>query len=196
MREIQERRTVNENVPVNTARPAVDTRYASVVREDRGMSGGAVAALVLAAVAAAVVIMIVIMNNQQRNSDQELAQERAKSAAAEQAPTPAAPQAPSQPQQPPVIVVPQSQPATVPAGPQATAAPTANTSLDIEVGVNSKLLEDRELRSYAIDVKASGGTITLAGHVPTEALKARAEKLARTVKGVGSVANNIVVRPD
>jgi osmotically-inducible protein OsmY len=44
-------------------------------------------------------------------------------------------------------------------------------------------------------VKVSGGVATLSGDVPTEQLKARAERLASRVKGVTSVTNNIVVKP-
>src|SRR5204862_3233040 len=85
MSDYSERRTIVEETPIKRARPVVETQYDSVVREERGMSGGAVAALVLAAIAAAVVITLLIMNNQQKATDDELAQERARSAAAQQA---------------------------------------------------------------------------------------------------------------
>jgi osmotically-inducible protein OsmY len=54
---------------------------------------------------------------------------------------------------------------------------------------------DEDLRSYAIDVKVSGGTATLSGHVPDEDLRKRAGKLAKAVNGVQSVINDIAVRP-
>ena len=188
------RRTVEE--PIKRARPVVETHYDSVVSEDRGMSGGAVAALVLAAIAAAVVITMLIVNTQQRNTEDELAQERARTAAAQQATS----QQPSQPSQPSVIVVPsqpssvQQVPVPVPSQPAPAATPSTPSSTELEVDVNSKLLDDPDLRSSSIDVKVTGGTAMLSGQVPTEELKTRAEKLARTVKGIRSVINSIEVK--
>jgi type II secretory pathway pseudopilin PulG len=193
MSEYTEKRTVVEDVPIKRARPVVETQYDSVVREQRGMSGGAITALVLAAIAAAVVITMLIMNNQQRNSDEELAQERARNAAAQQA------QAQQPSQQPPVIVMPQS-PSTVPVPAPSQPAPsttaTAPTSTELEIDINSKFLDDQDLRSYPIDVKVIGGTAMLSGHAPNNELRTRAEKLAKTVKGIRSVTNNIVVKPE
>ena len=188
--EYTEKRTVVENVPVG--RPVVETQYDSVVHERPGMSGGAIAALVLAAIAATIVITMLILNNQQQNTEDELAQERAREAAAQQPPQQ------QQPQQPVIVTVPQSQPATVPVPvpvpSQSAPAATAPTATEIEIDVTSKLLDDPDLRSHPVDVKVSGGTATLSGHVPTEALKMRAEKLARTVKGVRSVINHLTVQ--
>ena len=190
MSEYTEKRTVVENVPVG--RPVVETQYDSVVRERPGMSGGAIAALVLAAIAATIVITMLIINNQQQNTEDELAQERARAAAAQQAPQQ------QQPQQPVIVTVPQSQPATVPVPvpvpSQSAPAATAPTATEIEIDVTSKLLDDPDLRSHPVDVKVSGGTATLSGHVPTEDLKMRAEKLAGTVKGVRSVINHLTVQ--
>jgi type II secretory pathway pseudopilin PulG len=192
MSEYQEKRTVVREVP--GSRPVVESQYdSSVVHERRGMSGTAVAALIIAVIAAAVVITMLIINNQQRTSDEQLAQERARTATAQQ-PVQTAPQ--SQPQPPIIVTVPQQQPAVVPAPPsQPAAAPAPRTSTEVEIDVTSKLLDDSDLHSYPIDVKVSGGTATLSGQVPSSDLKIRAGKLARTVQGVGSVTNNIVVQP-
>ena len=70
------------------------------------------------------------------------------------------------------------------------------TSIQLEIDVNSKLLDDQDLRLYPIDVKVSGGTATLSGHVPTVSLKKRAEILTRSVKDIKAVVNNIVVRAE
>ena len=191
----RETRTVVGDVPIRRARPVVETRHDSVVHESRGMSGGTIAALVLASIAVGVLITMLIMNNQQRNSDEQLAQERARSAAAEQAA--------SQPtQQPPIIVTPQTQPGTVPlpvpvpvpSQPAPSTATPTNTQLEVEV--NSKLLDDQDLRTHPLDVKVSAGTAVLSGYLPNDELKARAEQLARTVKGIRGVINSIVVKPD
>lgn len=187
--EYREKRTVVQDVPVGSG-PVVETRYDSVVNERRGMSGVAVAALVVAAITAAVVITMLIINSQQRNSDEELAQERARTAVAQQ--TPAQPAG----QQPVIVNVPPSQPAIVPVPyPVPGASQPAPSSASVEIDVTSQLQNDEELRSYTIDVKVTGGTATLSGHVPDEDLKKRAGKLAKGVNGVQSVINDIAVRP-
>jgi hypothetical protein len=191
--EFREKRTVVQDTVVGS-RPAVETRYDSVVNERRGMSGVAIAALVVAAITAAVVITMLILNSQQKKTDEELAQERARTAIAQQ--TPAQPQ--------PVIVnVPPSQPAIVPAPypvpAPAQPAPTETRSVpsnaSIEIDVTSRLQNDEDLRTYAIDVKVTGGTAVLSGRVPSDELKKRAETLAKTVRGVQSIINDITVRP-
>lgn len=194
MSEYREKRTVVEDVPVGS-RPAVETRYDSIVNERRGMSGAAAAALAVAATSAVVITMMII-NSQQRNRDEDLAQERARTASARQAP--------AQPTlQPPVIVnMPASLPAVVPipypvparSQPAPTDARTTPSSASIEIDVTSRLQTDEDLRPYAIDVKVTGGTAMLSGNVPVEDLKKRAGKLARAVNGVQSVTNEIVVR--
>lgn len=161
------------------------------------MSGVAVAALVVAAITAAVVITMLIINSQQRNSDEELAQERARTAAALQ--TPAQPAG----QQPVIVNVPSSQPAVVPvpypvpgpSQPPPTDARIGPSSASIEIDVTSRLQNDEQLRSFAIDVKVTDGAAILSGHVPDEDLKKRAERIARGVKGVQSVLNDIAIRP-
>ncbi len=60
--------------------------------------------------------------------------------------------------------------------------------------VRIKLANDRDVGKSAIDVEVrNGGDITLTGKVPKESDKAKAEKLARKVKGVKSVTNKLVV---
>ena len=189
MNEYSEKQTVIRNVP-GDRRPVVERQYDSVVTERQPTSGVAIVALVIAAVAAAVAVTIMVLNNQQDNRDQQLAQERERSAATQQAAPPA--------QQPPVIVVPQqpSAPAQTPAPSQvAPGESNVPASIDVETAVTSKLLDDKELMSYPVDVKSKGWTVTLRGTLPNEELKARAEKLARTVPGVRDVKNNIIVQP-
>lgn len=198
MSEYSERRTVVEEIPIKKARPVVETQYDSVVHERRGMSGGEVAALVLAAIAAAVVITMLIVNSQQNNTDEQLAQERARTAAAQQATSQQPVQQPVQPaQQPQVVVVPSNPTPSAPA-PAPSAAPpieTTPSSTQVEIDVTSKLLDDKDLRANPIDVKVTGRTAVLSGEVPNDELKARAEQLARSVRGVGRVINSITVRP-
>lgn len=193
MSEYTEKRIVVQDAPVGSPH-VIETRHDSVVDERRGMSGVAVAALVLAAITAAVVITMLIINSQQKTGDDQLAQERARTAAALQTPA----------QQQPVIVnLPSSQPATV-AVPYPVASPAqtppiyakaAPSSASLEIDVTSLLQNDEELRTYAIDVKVTNGTAVLSGFVTDEDLKKRAGKLARTVDGVQRVINDIAVKP-
>jgi len=195
MSEYRETRTTVEEIPIKRARPVTETQYDSVITEERGMSGGAIAALVIAAIGAAVVITMLIMNSQQANTEDQLALERARAAET------ASSQQPSQSSQPAVVVVPtqpstvQQVPVPVPT-PAPAATPTPPTSTELEVDINSKFLDDQDLKSSVIDVKVSGGTAMLSGNVPREELKIRAERLAKTVKGIRSVINSIVVKPE
>lgn len=196
MSDYTEKRIVVQAVPVGRT-PAVETRIDSVVGERRGMSGVAVAALVVAAIAAAVVITMLVLNNQQKTSDDLLAQERARTAAAQQAPAQPAPQ------QPLILTLPASQPATVavpslvvtPVQPPPSYKDSAPSNAALEIDVTSLLQNDPELRTYALDVKVTAGVAVLSGHVSDEALKQLAGKLAGTVHGVKRVVNNIAVSP-
>ncbi len=191
------RETRIEDVPIKRARPVVETHRDSVIRESNGMSGGAIAALVLASIAVGVLIAMLIVNTQQRNRDDELAQDRERMAAAQQAqPSPQPSQQPIQ--QPPIVVTPQpsATPVPVPVPSQPAPVATAPSSTQLEVDVTSKFLDDQDLRTHPLDVKVTGGTAVLSGQVPTDELKDRAEKIARSIKGIRSVVNSIVVKPE
>jgi type II secretory pathway pseudopilin PulG len=200
MAEYEERRTVIEDIPVGR-RPVVETQYDTVVHERRGMSGAAIAALVIAAIAAAVLITMMIVNSNQQNREAQLENdlEKARAAAAQSSSQPA----PSQPQ---VVVVPSAQPqpntvaVPVPVPVPSASSPAPSTSstpavsdTSTEIDVTTKLLDDQELRTHPINVKFADGTATLSGSVPSEEIKARAEKVAKTVKGVRRVVNDITV---
>jgi len=191
------RETRIEDVPIKRARPVVETHRDSVIRESNGMSGGAIAALVLASIAVGVLIAMLIVNTQQRNRDEELAQDRERMAAAQQAqPSPQPSQQPVQ--QPPIVVTPQpsATPVPVPVPSQPAPVATAPSSTQLEVDVTSKFLDDQDLRTHPLDVKVTGGTAVLSGQVPTDELKDRAEKIARSIKGIRSIVNSIVVKPE
>jgi hyperosmotically inducible protein len=61
--------------------------------------------------------------------------------------------------------------------------------------VRVKLAGDRDVGGGAIDVEVHDGVVTLKGKVSKPKQKSRAEKLAKKVKGVKSVVNNLVVAP-
>ena len=97
------------------------------------------------------------------------------------------------PAQPATVPVPV--PVPVPSQP-APVQEVAPSSTSIEMDITSKMLEDPELRSLVdMKVSVSGGAATLSGTVPTEDLKRRAERVAKSVKGVRMVINNLTVQP-
>ena len=59
--------------------------------------------------------------------------------------------------------------------------------------VRLKLANDPEIGGRNIDVEAHEGAVTLKGKVRKEKLREKAEKLAKKVKGVTSVTNQIVI---
>ena len=59
--------------------------------------------------------------------------------------------------------------------------------------VRLKLANDPEIGGRNIDVEAHDGSVTLKGKVRKEKLREKAEKLAKKVKGVTSVTNQIVI---
>ena len=60
--------------------------------------------------------------------------------------------------------------------------------------VRIKLSGDQEVKGGAIQVDCKQGVVTLKGAVDTEAARGKATKLAKKVKGVKDVVNNLVVR--
>ncbi|HEX5736762.1 MAG TPA: BON domain-containing protein [Blastocatellia bacterium] len=194
MAEYHERRTVIESEPTSRV-GQVETEHQHVLYERRGMSGAAIAAIVISAVAAAVLLTLLFTNNQSEARDAELAQERAEPIQTVPAQQPS--------QQPPVVItvpappaqtttVPVPVPVPAPAGTQSTTPAVTDTG--IEVDIISKLTDDPELRSHPINVKFNNGTVTLSGLVPRAGLKARAEIVASSVKGVTRVVNEIAVQ--
>jgi hyperosmotically inducible protein len=84
------------------------------------------------------------------------------------------------------------------AGCQTTTGETAGEHLDdaaITTAVKAKLGEDRANTLTRVSVETVRSTVYLTGVVPSADQKARAEQLARQVKGVQSVVNNLQVGP-
>ena len=61
--------------------------------------------------------------------------------------------------------------------------------------VRIKLAADRDIGGGKIDVKVSEGVVELTGKVKTERQKQKAEKIAKKVKGVQRVVNNLAIAP-
>ncbi|KAB2965045.1 BON domain-containing protein [Zoogloea sp.] len=64
----------------------------------------------------------------------------------------------------------------------------------ITANIKAKHAEDKIVHTTAVSVETHDGVVQLSGFVPSPDEKARAEALAKTVKGVKSVVNNIIVR--
>jgi len=205
MDEIRDKKTIIHEAPVGSpyARPVVETQYDHRVRERNGLPGAAIAAMVIGGIIIAMVITWLIVRNQQTD---ELAMERERALTAERNAAQAKAdqqqpqQQPQQQQQPNIVVLPQTQPSTVPAPypvpvPTQTEPATAPTpAVSVEVAVNGKLLDDKQLGSYPVTAKVENGTVTLSGTLPSEDLKTRAEKVVSSVKGVRRVVNDIIVQ--
>lgn len=60
--------------------------------------------------------------------------------------------------------------------------------------VRLKLTADRDVQGGAVVVEVKDGAVVLKGAVRSERAKSKAEKLAKKVKGVKSVANQLTVK--
>lgn len=61
--------------------------------------------------------------------------------------------------------------------------------------VKSRMLEDKQVAGTSISVETLNGTVMLSGFAKNSAEKAAAENIARGVKGVTNVKNEIAIRP-
>lgn len=75
------------------------------------------------------------------------------------------------------------------------AAPDAAADGKMIDMVRRKLATDAEVKGGALDVDVKDGVATLRGKVAKAKDKARAERLAKKVKGVKSVVNELEVSP-
>lgn len=65
----------------------------------------------------------------------------------------------------------------------------------ITTQIKAKYAESPVVRALVIRVDTDNGNVTLAGNAKSSEEKAAAESIARSVSGVRSVKNNIVVQP-
>ncbi|MFZ0592675.1 MAG: BON domain-containing protein [Bryobacteraceae bacterium] len=61
--------------------------------------------------------------------------------------------------------------------------------------IRMKLATDPDVKGGALDVSVKDGAVTIRGRVDTDRGKKKAEKLAKKVKGVKSVDNELAVGP-
>jgi len=64
----------------------------------------------------------------------------------------------------------------------------------ITTGVKSKMVASRDVKALAVNVDTYEGVVTLRGDVHTASQRAAAERVARSVKGVKSVKNQLRVK--
>ncbi|MES2425305.1 MAG: BON domain-containing protein [Pseudomonadota bacterium] len=65
----------------------------------------------------------------------------------------------------------------------------------ITTKVKARFAEDKTVAATSISVETLKGTVQLSGFAKSSSEKAQAESIARSVEGVRSVRNDIVVRP-
>jgi hyperosmotically inducible protein len=65
----------------------------------------------------------------------------------------------------------------------------------ITASVKTRMLEDERVAGTSITVETMKGTVMLSGFAKSEAEKAAAESIAKSVDGVKVVKNEITVRP-
>ncbi len=65
----------------------------------------------------------------------------------------------------------------------------------ITTSVKTRFVEDKSVSATAISVETLNGTVQLSGFAKSNAEKMQAENIARGVKNVKGVRNDIVVRP-
>ena len=65
----------------------------------------------------------------------------------------------------------------------------------ITTAVKAKFVEDKTVAALSINVETLNGAVQLSGFARSDAEKMQAENIARGVKNVRSVRNDIVVRP-
>ena len=65
----------------------------------------------------------------------------------------------------------------------------------ITTAVKAKMVEDKTVAASSISVETLNGTVQLSGFAKSAAEKMQAENIARGVKNVKSVRNDIAIRP-
>jgi osmotically-inducible protein OsmY len=77
---------------------------------------------------------------------------------------------------------------------QSTAGEYVDDSV-ITAKIKTKFVESKAVEASAIEVETLKGTVQLSGFAKSADEKATAEKLAKSVEGVKSVKNDVIVKP-
>ena len=65
----------------------------------------------------------------------------------------------------------------------------------ITASISAEFAKDADLSAFKINVDTKNGNVSLNGPAPTAAARDKATKLAKSIKGVASVSNNLTVKP-
>ncbi len=187
-------------VETPTARREVVSTQTTHVPERQGFSTGAVAALVVGAVALVTILFLFLMRNQQDDSNANVRVNTQPATATQPQQQPVIVQQPAPVQQPPIVV---QQPAAAQPAPVIVQQPAADSGSTqsgsndsaIQSSVDRKISEDSTLSSLGVTVIVIDGKATVTGMVNSEALKTRVERVVKSVSGVRSVENKIIVEP-
>ena len=181
-------------VVVETPTERREVVHSQSVRDNSGISAGMVGVLVVVAIALITMLVLFWMSSQQ-TTDETAALPTQQQPTVIQQPAPA--------QQPPVIIqqpaAPATQPApiivTPPAGGTTAPSTTDSVSMDsaIQTAIDKRLTEDPAFSSLGITASVLNGKVMLIGTVKTEGLKADIERMAKQIKGVKAVDNQIIV---
>lgn len=205
-----EERTRRSRVVVETPttrREVVQSQTVRYPEERRGFSTGMVAAVALTAIALTVIIFLFLSNPSDDSANTNI---NVRAAGATQPtpftqqpvivqqpmtqPTPIIIQQAPMPQQPPVIIQ-QAPPPSTTTVPSTTTAPAPSGADDttLQSKVDKAYKDDSEIAATDVMGMVIDGKVTLTGTVNTAALKQKAERLARAVRGISSVENKITV---
>lgn len=89
---------------------------------------------------------------------------------------------------------PDQAPVPEPQAPRSAQALAAMQDVAIDKALNLKLLKDRSFEINPIDASSNNGWVILRGDIPNEALKRRAESIARSISGVKGVRNELTIK--
>ncbi|HEV7377072.1 MAG TPA: BON domain-containing protein [Pyrinomonadaceae bacterium] len=186
-----------------TARREVVQTTTARAPDRRGISTGVVAALVIGSIALVTILFLFILNRQ--STDTAINANARTTATPVQQPVIVQQPAPVQQQQQPPIIIQQpatttsqppviiNQPAPPATSPDAASRPSGTDDSAIQSAIDKKMAEDAALSTAAVTATVSGGKVTLIGTADTRAIKDQAERLVKSIKGVKSVDNQIVV---
>jgi hypothetical protein len=184
--------TVQKHVVVNGPgrRSEVLTERTQIVPRGSSNSTATIAIVAVLAIAAIAVVLYIVSN---RNAN-EAANRNANLDATTQAPPTTIVQQPAQ--QPPVIIQQPAQQAPViiqqqPAGPSARENTSANDDANMQDIATKRLTEEPGMAGVVMTVTDAQAVLT--GTVSSAANKAKAEQIVKSVRGMKSVDNKIVV---
>ena len=183
-----------------TARREVVRTVTARAPERRGVSTGVVAALVIGSIALVTLLFLFILNRQNTGTEvnanvqttERPVQQQPVIIQQQPTPLPQTPiiiQQPATTTQPPVII---EQPAPVTTSPEPARSSGTDDSA-IQSAIDKKMAEDATLSTVGVTATVLDGKVTLIGTVDTQALKNQVERLVKTVRGVRTVDNQIII---